>query len=136
VSQAKSSKNFVPKLSSKDASGNEVLTCLLGLITHGANIRVRHPPLFQPISCLTFVPNCQLSGIKIRGTQIMPLSIPNTRVPGNHKAKNALPEVTQGRITIHRRPRLPATQNYASSEPILGQRLCPHGSSTHPRGPL
>jgi hypothetical protein len=41
-------------------------------------------------------PPPQLSGIIIRGTRIMPLSIPNTRVPGNHKPKNALPEATHG----------------------------------------
>jgi hypothetical protein len=45
-------------------------------------------------------------GIIIRGTQIMSLNIPNTQVLGNYKAKNALPEVTRGRITIHPRPPL------------------------------
>jgi hypothetical protein len=54
--QAKNSKNFVPKLTGKNASGKEMLNCLLGLVTHGAYIWVWHPPLLQPVSCPTLVP--------------------------------------------------------------------------------
>jgi hypothetical protein len=62
----------------------------------------------------------------------MPLSIANTRVPGNNKAQNTLPEVTRGRITICPRPRLTVAQNYALPEHILRRRLRPCGPSTAP----
>jgi hypothetical protein len=42
--QANSSKNCMPKLPGKNARSKEVLNCLLGLITHWANIWVWHPP--------------------------------------------------------------------------------------------
>jgi hypothetical protein len=44
-----------------------------------------------------------------------------------------LPEVKQGRIAIRPRPRSTSAQNYASSEPILGPRLCLILNS--PKGP-
>jgi hypothetical protein len=44
VPQANSSKNCVPKLPCKNARSKEVLNCLLGLITHRANIWVWHSP--------------------------------------------------------------------------------------------
>jgi hypothetical protein len=79
----------------------------------------------------------------------MPLTIFNTREPENHKPKNTLPEVTQGRITIpfdgcpklrlaraHRQAKVAPAWIFDSSEgsPFLGSKNLPRPRASQTKG--